>query len=76
MEKPKLGEWLQLVSFVCGALGIFAVGVSAFQDIGDHERRIQKIEDSYAADRNLYNETNARLTRIEERLNLLLPRKE
>lgn len=77
VEKPKLGEWLQLVSFVCGALGIFAVGVTAFQDIKDHDRRIAKIEDSYASDQQQRNETNERLARIEERLNLLLvPNKE
>lgn len=77
MEKPKLGEWLQLVSFVCGALGIFAVGVTAFQDIKDHDRRISQIENTYASYQREHNETNERLARIEERLNLLIvPNKE
>mgnify|MGYP001220205909 CR=1 FL=1 len=75
MEKPKLGEWLQLVSFICGALGLFAVGVTAFQDLKDHERRITKIEDSAARQDSQRNETNERLARIEERLNSILSRR-
>lgn len=76
LEKPKLGEWLQLISFICGALGLFAVGVSAFQDLKDHERRITKIEDSATRQDNQRNETNERLARIEERLNSLVSRRE
>lgn len=76
MEKPRLGEWLQLISFICGALGLFAVGVSAFQDLKDHERRITKIEDSAAQANNQKNETNERLARIEERLNSIASRRD
>lgn len=75
-DKPRLGEWLQLISFVCGALGLFAVGVTAFQDLKDHERRIDKIEESYTRNEGQRNETNERLARIEERLNALLPRRD
>lgn len=73
MEKPRLGEWLQLVSFICGALGLFSVGVTAFQDLKDHDRRISKIEDAALRTDNQRNETNERLARIEERLNNILP---
>lgn len=76
LEKPRLGEWLQLVSFICGALGLFAVGVTAFQDLREHDRRITKIEDNALRTDNQRNETNERLARIEERLNSILSRRE
>lgn len=76
MDKPKLGEWLQLVSFICGALGLFSVGVTAFQDLKDHERRITKIEDGVLTTDAQRNETNVRLARIEERLNAMLSKRE
>jgi hypothetical protein len=68
VEKPRLGEWVQLAGFISGALGLFATGVMAFGDLKEHDRRLDKLE----ARQQQTDELNVRLARIEGRLDLIL----